>query len=181
MKFKITLAIAGIAALAMSTGSAVAGNGDKATGGGQTFLGESGKGSTIAFTAQQDSGAGSPDAKGRVTFIDRSNGTKNQVRFHGVVDCIEVDMTFAVIGGYNRDDDEDRFTLRVVDNGEPNLGQDLIEFSGESDTARCGDGEADDPPGSEMTLARGNAQVRDGDLTNPEEDSNSSGLSFLGL
>lgn len=184
MKLKIMLAMAGVALFALSSSLATAGNGDKVTGGGQTFLGNSGKGSTIAFTAQQDSGAGSSSAKGQVQFIDRSNGAgKNQVKYHGVVDCVEVDGTFGVIGGHKRGDDTDRFSLRVVDNGEPNQGADLIQFGEEEDNSTCGDGNDDEPPSMEFSLARGNAKVRDGDLTSPapEQSSSSSALSVIGL
>jgi hypothetical protein len=179
------LAIAGLALFALGSSVATAGTGDKATGGGQTFLGNSGKGSTIAFSAQQDSASGS-SAKGQVQFIDRSLGAgKNQVKFHGVVDCIEVtDENLAVIGGYKRGDMTDRFTLRVVDNGEPNNGMDLIQFGEEEDKATCGDGNDDEPPSMEFSLARGNAQVRDGDPNNPptQQSGSSTGLnSVLGL
>ena len=183
MKLKLMLGISVLAVLALSASSASAGTGDKATGGGQTIIGDSGKGSTIAFTAQQSGDAGTPVAKGQVQWIDRSAGSgKSAVKFHGVVDCIEVDGNFAIIGGFNKKDSEDRFTLRVVDNGEPNQGQDLIEFTDTDDTEfQCGDGEEDDPPAADMTLARGNAQVRNGDPNNPpvEEEQSTSALSLL--
>ena len=165
----VAVAALGVAAIATS---AVAGSGDKATGGGQTIIGDSGKGSTIAFTAQRD-GTGSA-AKGQVQFIDRSAGAKNAPRYHGVVDCLEVDGNFAVIGGSKKTGTStvQRFVLRVVDNGEPNQGQDLIQFNQEDttdsdgplpfdDKLACGDGDPDDPPADDFTLARGNAQVRD--------------------
>jgi hypothetical protein len=162
LKIKTTLALAALAALAFSATYASAGNGDKVTGGGQVLLGGSGKGSTIAFTAQGTTTA----AKGQVQFIDRSAGTgKSQVKYHGVVTCIEVTGNFGVIGGHRKGAPADEFTLRVVDNGEPNQGNDMIQFSEVSDDARCGDGEADEQP--EFSLARGNAQVRDGDGMNP--------------
>jgi hypothetical protein len=184
LKFKIMLATAGVALFALSGPFATAGNGDKVTGGGQTFLGNSGKGSTIAFTAQQDAGAGSSSAKGQVQFIDRSNGAgKNQTKYHGVVDCVEVEGNFGVIGGHKRGDTTDRFSLRVVDNGEPNNGVDLIQFGEEEDNSTCGDGNDDEPPSMEFSLARGNAQVRDGDTTSPaqQQSNSSSALSVLGL
>ena len=118
MKIKRACAVAAVVALAVPVSSAVAGNGDKATGGGQVLLGGSGKMSTIAFTAQGTTEA----AKGQVQFIDRSAGAgQDQVRYHGVVDCIEVTGNTAIIGGYQKKGDAnepgDRFVLRVVDNG----------------------------------------------------------------
>lgn len=174
MKIKIFVAIAALAAFAVSSGSATAGNGDKATGGGQILVGEN-AGSTIAFTAQGTTTA----AKGQVQFIDRSAGKQNQVKYHGVVDCIEVTGNLAVIGGETRSGDP--FTLRVEDNGEPNQGLDMIEFETNSDFI-CGDGEEDDAP--EMSLGRGNAKVRDGDSANPpaqQSGSSTSALSALGF
>ena len=163
MKLKHVCAVAGVALFAIPVSGAVAGNGDKATGGGQVLLGDSGKASTIAFTAQGTTDA----AKGQVQFIDRSAGAgKNQVKYHGVVDCIEVTGNRAIIGGHRRGDTADRFVLRVVDNGEPNRGADMIQFDQESvapDT--CGDDDDDSAP--EFALAKGNAQVRDGDSGNP--------------
>ncbi|MGH2837551.1 MAG: hypothetical protein ACRDJY_04280 [Thermoleophilaceae bacterium] len=184
MKLKIMLAMAGVALFALSGSMATAGTGDKVTGGGQTIIGNSGKGSTIAFTAQQDAGAGNSSAKGQVQFIDRSAGTgRNQVKYHGIVDCVEVDGEFGVIGGFKRGDEGDRFSLRVVDNGEPNNGMDLIQFGEEEDNSTCGDGNDDEPPSMEFTLSRGNAQVRDGDTTSPapQQSSSSSALSVLGF
>ena len=168
MKLKHVCAVAGVALLAIPVSGAVAGNGDKATGGGQVLLGDSGKRSTIAFTAQGTTEA----AKGQVQFIDRSAGAgRNQVKYHGVVDCIEVTGNTASIGGYRKGepaDTADRFALRVVDNGEPNQGQDMIQFDDMTDeTNTCGDDEEDDAP--EFALAKGNAQVRDGDSSNPEQ------------
>lgn len=174
MKLKLMLGIAGLAVFAIGSGSATAGNGDKATGGGQILVG-SNAGSTIAFTAQGTT----ESAKGQVQFIDRSAGKgKNQVKFHGIVDCIEVTGNLAVIGGVPKSGTGD-FTLRVEDNGEPNQGADMIQFDRNSDI-QCGDGEEDDPP--EMSLGRGNAQVRDGDSANPaQQNSSSAGLSALAL
>ena len=77
LKLKIMLAIAGLAALAISSGTATAGNGDKVTGGGQILVGSSGAGSTIAFNGQGTT----TDAKGQIQFIDRSGGKgQNQVK-----------------------------------------------------------------------------------------------------
>ena len=175
LKLKFMLAIAGLAALAISSGTATAGNGDKVTGGGQILVG-SNAGSTIAFTAQ-----GTTDtAKGQVQFIDRSVGKgQSQVKYHGIVDCVEVTGNFAVVGGLTRNGTP--FTLRVVDNGQGSAAEnDAVQFDTNSDMM-CGDGEEDDAP--EMSLGRGNAKVRDGDPANPpqQEANSSSPLSALGL
>ena len=80
MKFKFMLAIAGLAALAISSGTATAGNGDKITGGGQVLLGTEGdvtRTSTLAYTAQGTSEEGG--GKGQVQLIDRSQGGKVQL------------------------------------------------------------------------------------------------------
>ncbi|HUR84291.1 MAG TPA: hypothetical protein VMY78_03025, partial [Solirubrobacteraceae bacterium] len=147
MKLKAAVVCGAVVALAIPV-TASAGNGDKATGGGQVLLGDSGKASTIAFTAQGTT----ETAKGQVQFIDRSAGAgQNQTKYHGVVDCIEVTGNSAIIGGYRKkgdpNDPETRFVLRVTDNGEPNQGQDLIQFDNESDAAdTCGDDNDDSPP-----------------------------------
>jgi hypothetical protein len=182
MKTKFALAFALAGALAIPAGSAIAGNGDKATGGGKVIMSDDDvKASTIAFTAQ-----GTTDvAKGQVQFIDRSAGAgQNQVKYHGVVDCLEVTGNRAIIGGFRKKgdpaDEEDRFVLRVVDNGEPNQGQDLIQFDNETEAAdTCGDDDDDTNP--EFALANGNAQVRDGDSTNPSEGSSMSFTKALKL
>jgi hypothetical protein len=173
MKLKHVCAVAGVALFAIPVSGAVAGNGDKATGGGQVLFSDGDvKASTIAFTAQGTT----DDAKGQVQFVDRSEGTgQDAVKYHGVVDCIEVTGNLAVIGGFRKKgdpmDEEDRFVLRVQDNGEPNQGQDMIQFDSETDAADlCGDDDMDDTE-PEFSLARGNAQVRDGDSSNPAESS----------
>lgn len=179
MKLKVMLVIAALALFAVSVGNAVADNGDKVTGGGQVIFSEGDvKASTIAFTAQGTT----ETAKGQIQFINRAEGAgQNQVKYHGVVDCLEVTDNYGVIGGHKRGDEENRFVLRVVDNGEPNRGADLIQFDNESEDNACGDDEEDEDP--EFALAHGNAQVRDGDSGNPPEQQSqqASGLSFLGL
>jgi hypothetical protein len=171
LKLKLMLAIAGVAALAINSGTATAGNGDKVTGGGQILVGEN-AGSTIAFTAQGTT----TDAKGQVQFIDRTEGPQGQLKFHGVVDCVEVTDNFAVVGGLTKQGED--FTLRVVDNGEPNQGMDMVQFDRDSDF-QCGDNKDDDPPS--MALGRGNAKVRDGNESNPPQQSSNSSLSALSV
>ena len=168
MKIKRACALAAAAALVVPASVAIAGNGDKATGGGQVLLGSSGKMSTIAFTAQGTV----DDAKGQVQFIDRSAGAgREQVKYHGVVDCIEVTGNTAIIGGYaKKPATGDRFVLRVVDNGEGD-GTDLVQFDNVNPPDECGDDDDDTPP--EWELAHGNAQVRDGDSANPQQQQSS--------
>jgi hypothetical protein len=176
VKIKRVCAVAAMTIIAVPVSSAIAGNGDKATGGGQImFQSSDEKRSTMAFNAQ-----GTVDsAKGHVRVIYRANGSgQEQIRWYGIVDCLEVTGNYAVIGGANRNGT--RFVLRVVDNGEPNKGRDLIGFDEESENNGCGDDEADATP--DFTLAKGNAQVRDGDSTNPAaRTSRSEGLRLLGL
>jgi len=197
LKFKIMMAMAGVAVFAVSGPMATAGNGDKVTGGGQVLFGtetEAGRSSTIAFTAQQ-SGTQGTAAKGQLQLVDRTQGKgQAQTRYHGVVTCIETGQLdpqdedspgFGVVSGYQRGDADKtpRFLLRVIDNGQPNEGNDMIAFEKMTQEDTCGDGE--DDPEVEGELAKGNVKVRDGDPTNqPEpEDQNGTGsaLSVLGL
>ena len=63
--------------------------------------------------------------------------------------------------------------------GEPGRGADMIAFEedGTSDV-ECGDENAENAQPTAL-LARGNAQVRDGDGSNPPQSQQASGLSFL--
>lgn len=180
MKLKLMLAMAGLAVFALNSAVATAGNGDKVTGGGQVIFSEGDvKASTIAFTAQGTT----ETAKGQIQFIDRSAGAgRDQDKYHGVVDCLEVTGNYGVVGGYKRGNTDNRFVLRVVDNGEPNQGADMIQFDNETEDNACGDDNEDDQP--EFSLAHGNAKVRDGDSSNPpqpEQASSANALSFLSL
>jgi len=150
-KKTITLVGVGVAgaALALSGTSALAGQGDAATGGGQILVGtEGGAGSTIAFTAQAVGDA----ARGQVQYVDRSG--EEQVVHHGTVGCIDVEGNTARISGEWRDGGT--FGLYVEDNGNGD-GTDIVALTPVNDT-NC----ADDPEEENRTaLARGNAQVRD--------------------
>ncbi len=136
---------------------AVAGDGDKATGGGQILFASQGAGNTIAFTAQEKGGA----AKGQVQFIDRTGGRgRDQVKYHGTVECIEAAGNAAKIAGTLRNGDT--FNLYVEDTGEGQGNSDVIFFDGMADDPTC---EFDTPSDDDLeALARGNAQVRDGQL-----------------
>ena len=151
----VVLAVA--VATAALAASAIAGSpNDRATGGGQVLVSsDGGAGSTIAFTAQGTQ----EEAKGQVQWIDRQAGTgQSQVRLHGIVDCLIVEGDSAQIYGHNRDDEGDTFQLFVTDNGEPNLGQDIVAFNDEP-VGTCE--EPDDDDNGDTALARGNSQVYD--------------------
>ena len=157
MRARASLVVLAVAAVtAALAASAFAGSPtDRATGGGQILLSTPGAGNTIAFTAQGTQEEG----KGQVQFIDRSEGTgQSQVKFHGVVDCLAVNGNTAQIYGHDRDNEDDTFQLSVVDNGEPNLGQDTVAFS-DDPVGSCSN--PDDDTDGDTALGRGNAQVYD--------------------
>lgn len=153
-----TLGVAALSSAFLVTGSATAGQQDRATGGGQILVGAKGAGDTVAFTAQGTAEA----AKGQVQYVDRTDGTgQGQVVKHGTVDCIDADGDVARISGLWRaveGGEPERFYLYVLDNGEgAAAGNDIVAFTQEAD-GEC----ADEPAEENMTaLGRGNAQVRD--------------------
>ena len=152
---KIIVPVAIVAALSVG-GAVVASSAPapKATGGGQTEVGDRGAGDTIAFTAQ-NTGSDSA-AKGQVQYVDRTGGTgQGQVVLHGVVSCLRVTGTSARLGGFWSDGGD--FEVFVQDNGEPNQGNDMIAIYEASGDPNCVDDnqEEDDP----SALGRGNAQV----------------------
>jgi hypothetical protein len=159
MKLRVFAIVAVLAAAFGVSAISSANNGDKATGGGQVlFSTDPGAGNTIAFTAQD---TGGPQDKGQVQFIDRSGGNgQDQVKFHGVVECIEVDGNTARISGREKSSG-DPFQLATMDNGEPNMGNDMIEMNTMAQEVTCDPNEFED--GSpDFSLARGNVQVTDG-------------------
>lgn len=151
---RMTVTLLGTAAAGSAlvlSGTAIAGNVDAATGGGQVDVGTSGPGDTIAFTAKGTI----DDAKGQVQYVDRENGRNVSIQ-HGTVSCIDAQGTVAKIAGEWRDGGT--FQLYVEDNGEGKAGV--------GDVVAIMDGpnecEFDDPEESpDAALARGNAQVRD--------------------
>lgn len=154
---KIMLGAAGaVAAVLAMPLLAQAGDGDKATGGGQIVFASKGAGNTIAFTAQGTAEA----AKGQVQFVDRSAGNgRSQVKYHGTVGCIDAVGNTAKVAGTLRNGDS--FNLYVEDTGEGQGNADVIFFDSAADTPEC---DFDTPDDDELeALARGNAQVRDGD------------------
>jgi hypothetical protein len=161
---KKILVVAAALVIVVPATVALGGSGrDRATGGGQILLGK-GAGSTITFTAQQIA-AGDPAAKGEVQYIDRAAGTgKAQVRQHGDVFCIVTMGNMAEIAYVDKGEDAsdpntDVDQLYVVDNGEPNQGQDIV-FIDEDPQTPCEFNDNDDDDG-DTALGRGNAQVYD--------------------
>ena len=148
---------AALVVVALSVTAASAGSpNDRVTGGGQTLVGTSGAGNTIAFTAQGNS----ESAKGQVQVVDRTNGTgQSQTRFHGIVDCLAVDGKMAEIYGHKRDDPADVFAVYVVDNGEGALADNDIVALNDDPKSPCALEDDDDQ--GETELGRGNAQVYD--------------------
>ena len=157
----LTLALAG-----MSTGSA-APAAYKVTGGGQTLVGSTGAGNTIAFTAQSAGEEGSA-AKGQFQLQLRDAAEKEGI--HGEISCVQVysfteDGGVAVLGGYSRDTGEP-FRFDVVDGGEGKDASDMIRLSRGAAAQDGGDDDSGDTmlcdPEDEKAdtdFARGNVQV----------------------
>jgi hypothetical protein len=156
VKFKagIICALAGVLAVPVI---AQAGDGDKTTGGGQVVVGPRGAGDTIAWTAQQTGDA----VKGNVTFQDRDGGTgKGHTTYHGKVSCVDAVGNVAQVAGTWRDGGQ--FHIYIEDNGEgANANSDIVTLTPMATDPDC----SEDPPDEkdQVALARGNAQVRDGD------------------
>ncbi len=160
----ISTAVLALACAGLSTASAAPAV-HKVTGGGQTLVGTTGAGNTIAFTAQS-AGAEGADAKGQFQLQLR-DGTKETI--HGTVSCVVVYSAterggVAVIGGQSRSGEDFRFD--VVDGGEGKDAGDMIKLSrgaaardggddDEGDTALC---DTEDEA-ADTEFARGNVQV----------------------
>jgi hypothetical protein len=137
---------------------------DRTTGGGQILIGDN-AGNTIAWTAQQIA-PGSTAAKGEVQYINREGPTN--VRQHGEVICVVTEggpngtgmaeVVFRDKRDTSQNPDTDQ--LYIVDNGEPNQGQDVV-FVDETPTSPCSFEDDDDD--QQVSLGRGNAQVYDAD------------------
>lgn len=153
MRFRIVLIIGLVAALAVSVVAVgQAGSGPKVTGGGQTDVGTSGAGDTIALTAQENGARG---VIGQVQYIDREGGTgQGQIVYHGTVTCLTVEGNVADLAGVWRDGGE--FEIIVEDNGSGD-GTDIITIAEEAVDPNCGDD--DDEEGEESALGRGNVTV----------------------
>jgi hypothetical protein len=157
---KRTLAAFGVVAVVTGAWALVAqaDSAFKATGGGQTQVGTTGAGDTIAFTAQNTTD--DVAAKGQVQFVDREDGSIVEI-FHGSVTCLRaVDAGTdgaARLAGEWRNQGTGTFEIYVEDNGEPNQGNDLI-FIDQVDPPDCVDDE-DDSPDDPVALGRGNVQI----------------------
>lgn len=158
MRARVLAAMGCIALVGGATAADAGGPRDRATGGGQVLVSTdgTGAGSTIAFTAQAVEGG----ARGQVQIVDRAAGTgRDQVKFHGVVDCLSVQGNTAKIGGTRRGGG-DRFTVYVVDNGEgAAASSDVVFFDYSTADPTCSFEDDDDD--DLEALARGNAQVHD--------------------
>jgi hypothetical protein len=159
----LATALAGSAFL-VTGGGASAAQEDSATGGGQILFSEdgTGPGNTLAFTARGTSEI----AKGQVQYVNREAGTgQDQTVEHGTVSCIDAQAAsedspaFAKISGTWRNGKV--FDLYVEDGGQgADSAGDFVTFIATDDTEPDCDFNA---PDEQMELARGNAQVRDGD------------------
>lgn len=164
----ITGAVLAVAVAGAGTGSA-APSVHKVTGGGQTLLGTTGAGNTIAFTAQS-AGAEGTAAKGQFQLQNRELGNgRLKETVHGTITCVVVFSTterggMAVLGGLTRDGQPVR--IDVIDNGEGRSSTDMIRLSrgaaaqdggddDEGDTSLC---DVEDEA-AETALGRGNVQV----------------------
>src|SRR5688500_13022225 len=89
-----------------------AGSGAKVTGGGQTDVGTSGAGDTIALTAQD----GAAGVIGQVQYIDREGGTgAGQVVYHGTVTCLNVEPTWPTCRAFGATEASSRSSWRTTD------------------------------------------------------------------
>jgi hypothetical protein len=151
---KLGVAIAAVLVVAGASASAGSPN-DRVTGGGQTLVGTTGAGNTIAFTIQ---GAGE-DVKGQFQYVDRSGGTgQDQVGWHGTPVCLEV-MGSSAKAVISNNDDGSLWELLLQDNGEgANADNDIVTLTSDEEPS-CGSDDDDDD--SQVELARGNLQVYD--------------------
>jgi hypothetical protein len=124
---KVAALVAASAAVALPVSADAQSSRDRATGGGQIILDPNsqptrGAFDTLAFTAQNVAGATADAARGQVQVNRRLGDGSQQVKFHGVVECLVVVGQKAYISGFQRgtEDDDDGpvpFELYVVDGG----------------------------------------------------------------
>ena len=155
MQLHRSVPVAVVLALAVPVAAGAAPSEMKVTGGGQLIDPDAkGVGQTVAFTAQGSGGAG----KGQAQFNDHA-GTK----IHGVVDCVQTGTSdganVAKIGGTYTDASGavQRFTIRVVDNGQGADAGDMVEFDQQSDQD-CAIG-SDESFADIPALGRGNVKI----------------------
>jgi hypothetical protein len=158
-------ALGAVLGVALLIGAPVASAGsprDRVTGGGQTLVGTTGAGNTIAFTAQ-NTGDGDA-ARGEIQYVDRSGGTGQlQQKFHGNVLCLQVSGNMAKLAGQweRYDGSVGTFEFLVTDNGQGSAAaNDTILLQREDTTPQCGEDDDDDDD-AQVDLARGNVQVYD--------------------
>ena len=119
----------------------------KVTGGGQTLVGTSGAGNTIAFTVQN------PDApRGQVQYVGRDGTGK----FHSAsITCLQIDGNTARFAGTTREGGY--FRIVVTDNGQGAAdSNDMILIQQPTSSPSCDSQNGDDQG---VDLARGNAQI----------------------
>lgn len=163
MRLRIALVFGLVAALALgAVGLTQAVSAFKITGGGQTEVGTTGAGDTIAFTARDTDADAGIAGQGQVQYIDREAGKVVGI-YHGAVTCVSAVATPSdsegagfLAGPWTKSPDgTGTFEIYVQDNGEPNQGNDIV-FLDRNSPPNCEDEEDDD---GETALARGNAQV----------------------
>src|SRR4051812_853998 len=143
---------AALAAFAVMAAAAIAGSGtDRTTGGGQVLFSSRGPGNTIAWQAQGNSNT----ARGQVQVIDRSGGEK----FHGTVDCLNVQGNMAAVYGHRTDRDGGApFELYIVDNGQGAASNDdIVALTSHNPSGNCSN--PDDSFDDSDALAPGHARV----------------------
>jgi hypothetical protein len=156
---KRIVALLGVLALTTAAFSSLAqaGRSFMVTGGGQTAVGTSGPGDTIAFTARDTDADAGDAAQGQVQFVDREAGQIVEV-YHGTVTCLVPASGgsdgAAYFAGQWTNQGAGDFEIYVADNGEPNQGNDMI-FIDQEDGFNCSDDNDDDEP---TALGRGNVQ-----------------------
>lgn len=194
MRIKALLAAGTVAVLAMPVAAHGAAARDNVTGGGQAFFDTrdpSGAGDTIAFQAQRARGeeAGSELATGQIQVNRR--GT-NAVKFHGTITCLNASgekgsgSGYAYMSGTTRESKTtpaQPFELYVSDGGKGQAERNdmIMLFVGEETASNDSDSPDandvcgfSDPDFEQVTMARGNVQVRNNDAS--EDDDPDAGM-----
>lgn len=126
---------------------AFAGSTGKVTGGGQTLVGSSGAGNTIAFTVQDPAAP-----QGQVQYVGRDGSGK----FHSSsITCLQISGNTARFAGTTREGGY--FRIVVTDNGQgAAANNDMILIEQPSSSPSCDQQNGDDQG---VDLARGNATI----------------------
>ena len=154
-------ALLGVLALTTAawTSLATADSGFKVTGGGQTDVGTTGAGDTIAFVAQGEGDR----LKGQVQYVDREDGETVAI-YHGTITCLEEfdagEQGAAWIAGTWTVKGSGPFEIYVEDNGEGSnaVAEDMIQIDELAESPDCSD-DGDDDDEEVAALGRGNVQV----------------------